>query len=264
MVTWLGVELAQLWFGLVVLCWVLFFVLEGFDFGVGALHRVLGRDEAGSSAVLRTIGPVWDGNEVWLVAAVGATFGAFPLWYAGMLSSLAVPMVGVLLLLAVRGVVLEFRAKQDTAAWRRNCSLALELSSIMVAALWGAILVVLVRGLALGPSGEVTGGGLSRTLAPLLHWQVGLGAVGGVITVVWQGAAFLRLRTEGGLRVRSTRLLQVIGPIVLVVVVVLAVLTGRALLGAAALTALAAVMGAGTTHDGRVFALSCLTWRSWW
>ncbi|UZJ26374.1 cytochrome d ubiquinol oxidase subunit II [Rhodococcus antarcticus] len=258
MVTWFGVDLAQLWFGLVVLCWVLFFVLEGFDFGVGALHRVLGRDEEGRSAVLRTIGPVWDGNEVWLVAAIGATFGAFPLWYAGMLSSLALPMVAILLLLALRGVALEFRAKQEGVVWRRRASLVLEISSVGVAAVWGAVLVVLVRGLPIGATGEVTGGGLGRTVEGLWHWQVGLGALGGVLAVLWQGASFLRLRTAGALRARAEHVLRVVGPAVAVALGLVAVSTGSTLLLAATLAAVGAVLAARTVHDGWGFACSCL------
>ena len=85
------------WFALVVLCWVLFFVLEGFDFGVGMLAALLGRDDHERGAAIRTIGPVWDGNEVWLVAAIGVTFAAFPDWYAALLSGLYLPLVAVLL-----------------------------------------------------------------------------------------------------------------------------------------------------------------------
>ena len=88
-----------LWFSLLVLCWVLFFVLEGFDFGVGILGPALGRDDHERGAIVRTVGPFWDGNEVWLVAAIGVTFAAFPDWYAALLSALYLPMVAILLLL---------------------------------------------------------------------------------------------------------------------------------------------------------------------
>ncbi len=97
-------DLITVWFGLTVLCWVMFFVLEGFDFGVGLLAPLLGRDEHERGAVIKTVGPFWDGNEVWLVAAVGVTFAAFPDWYAAMMSGLYLPMVLLLLLLAGRGV----------------------------------------------------------------------------------------------------------------------------------------------------------------
>ena len=251
---WGGVNLAALWFGLVLLCWVLFFVLEGFDFGVGALHRLLGHDEDERSAVLRTIGPMWDGNEVWLVAAIGATFGAFPLWYAGMLSSLALPMVAILLVLAFRGVALEFRGKQDGAGWRRRWSTVLEVSSLAVAALWGAVLAVLARGLPIGATGEVTGGGLLRTIDPMLHGDVALGAAAGVLLALWQGSAFLGLRTTGALRLRATRLLRRGGPVILAGVGGLAVLSMRPLLLAAALAVGLSVLAARAARDGWAFA----------
>ena len=109
-----------LWYSLVVLCWVLFFVLEGFDFGVGMLAPLLGRDDHQRGAAISTVGPFWDGNEVWLVAAIGVTFAAFPSWYAALLSALYLPVVALLLLLAIRGVALEFRGKADGVRWRRG------------------------------------------------------------------------------------------------------------------------------------------------
>ena len=120
-------DLATIWFALVVLCWVLFAVLEGFDFGVGVLAGVLGRDDHERGAAIRTVGPVWDGNEVWLVAAIGVTFAAFPTWYAALLSGLYLPLVGLLLALAARGVALEFRGKVDSVAWRRRADVVLGL-----------------------------------------------------------------------------------------------------------------------------------------
>lgn len=153
-------DLATLWFALVVLCWVVFFVLEGFDFGVGMLAPVLGRDEYQRGAALRTIGPFWDGNEVWLVAAIGVTFAAFPDWYAALLSGLYLPFVAILLALAVRGVALEFYGKRDDDGWRRRCGVALAASSAATAALFGAVFGAFAGGLPLGADGQVaaTGG----------------------------------------------------------------------------------------------------------
>ncbi|GAB1640304.1 cytochrome d ubiquinol oxidase subunit II [Krasilnikovia sp. MM14-A1259] len=193
------------WFALVVLCWMLFFVLEGFDFGVGLLAVFLGRDDHERAAAIRTIGPFWDGNEVWLVAAIGVTFAAFPDWYAALLSGLYLPMVGLLLLLAIRGVALEFRGKHDSTRWRRGCDTALAAGSAGIALLWGAILAVLVHGLALGPGREVTGTGLSRTLGPLLTPAAAGGAAAGLGAAVLLGATFLALRTTGPVRQRARR-----------------------------------------------------------
>ena len=130
---------------------MLFFVLEGFDFGVGMLAPLLGRDDHERGAAVRTIGPFWDGNEVWLVAAIGVTFAAFPDWYAALLSGLYLPMVLVLLALAVRGVALEFRGKDDereAGGAARHCR-SRPVSA--VAALgFGAVIGVMVSGLAIG------------------------------------------------------------------------------------------------------------------
>ncbi len=190
------------------LCWVLFAVLEGFDFGVGMLAGIVGRDEHERGAAIRTVGPVWDGNEVWLVAAIGVTFAAFPDWYAALLSGLYLPLVAVLLALAARGVALEFRGKVDTARWRRRCDVALGVSSLISAAGFGAVVAVATTGLALGAGGSVavgSGGELARSLAPLATGPAIVGALLGVLAALLQGATFLGLRTTGPVRVRARR-----------------------------------------------------------
>jgi cytochrome d ubiquinol oxidase subunit II len=190
------------WFAVVVLAWVSYFVLEGFDFGVGLLAPLLGRDDHERGAALRTIGPFWDGNEVWLVAAIGATFAAFPGWYAALLSGLYLPMAALLLLLAVRGVALEFRGKGDGLRWRRRCDLVLALSSGLIVLLWGALLAVFVRGLPMGPDASVSG----STVAPLLTPAAALGALAALLAATLLGATFLSLRTSGPVRRRARSL----------------------------------------------------------
>jgi cytochrome bd ubiquinol oxidase subunit II len=228
-------DLPTLWFALAVTCWVLFFVLEGFDFGVGVFAGALGRDDHERGAGVTTIGPVWDGNEVWLVAAVGVTFAAFPDWYAALMSGLYLPFVLILLALAARGVALEFRSKGGTARWRAACDAVLAGSSLLVAALWGAVLGVLATGLALGADGEVVGSGLGRSVAPLVSTPALLGAALGLGVALVQGATFLGLRTTGPLRARArvaalgalvpvAVLVAVVAPLGLVAVGVLAVL----------------------------------------
>ncbi|MBG0561269.1 cytochrome d ubiquinol oxidase subunit II [Actinoplanes aureus] len=193
----------EFWFAVLVLAWMLYFVLEGFDFGVGILGPFLGRSAHERGAIIRTVGPFWDGNEVWLVAAIGVTFAAFPDWYAALLSALYLPMVLVLLLLAVRGVALEFRGKHDSAAWRRRCDRLLSLSSAGIVLLWGAVLGILVDGLALGAGGEVTGTGLARSLGPLFTPAAGIGALAALLAAILLGATFLALRTTGPVRRRA-------------------------------------------------------------
>jgi cytochrome d ubiquinol oxidase subunit II len=236
-------DLAVLWFILVVLCWVLFAVAEGFDFGVGMLAGIVGRDEHERGAAVRTVGPVWDGNEVWLVAAIGVTFAAFPDWYAALLSGLYLPLVVVLLALAARGVALEFRGKVDTARWRRRCDVALGVSSLVCAAGFGATLGAATTGLALGPGGSVavgSGGELARSLAPLASWPAVAGALFGVLAALLQGAAFLGLRTTGPVRVRARRVAVATAGLTAVVV---AVLAGVAAPVAAPVALLAVVAG---------------------
>jgi cytochrome d ubiquinol oxidase subunit II len=208
------VDLISVWFALIVMCWTLFLVLEGFDFGVGMLGPLLGRDDHERGAVLRTVGPFWDGNEVWLVAAIGLTFAAFPGWYAAMLSGLYLPMVVLLLLLAGRGVALEFRGKHDGAAWRRRCDAAVAGCSAGVVMILGAVLSVFARGLALGADGEVTAtpgtsgllAGLDRSLRPVLGWPAAAGAGVALFAALLLGSTFLGLRTTGPVRRRARRL----------------------------------------------------------
>src|SRR5205814_8720956 len=129
--------LAQFWFILITVLWTGFFVLEGFDLGVGMLHGIVGRDEAGRRAVINTIGPLWDGNEVWLIVAGAAIFAAFPGWYATMFSGLYLAMVLLLAALIARGTSFEFRRKRDSAQWRRMWDGLLTGGSLLVPLLIG-------------------------------------------------------------------------------------------------------------------------------
>ncbi len=250
-------DLATLWFALVVLCWVLFAVGEGFDFGVGMLAAVLGRDEHERGAAIRTVGPVWDGNEVWLVAAVGVTFAAVPAWYAAMLSGLYLPLVVVLLALAARGVALEFRGKVDSVAWRRRCEVVLAGSSLVSAAGFGSVVALATTGLALGPGGAVAGSGVGRSLAPLVSWPALAGALLGVLAALLQGAAFLGLRTTGPVRVRARRVAVTTAGVTAVVVAVLAGVTAPVAVPVAVL-AVVAGLAAARRWEGLAFAAASL------
>ncbi|WP_306204361.1 cytochrome d ubiquinol oxidase subunit II [Actinoplanes sp. RD1] len=235
--------MVTLWFSLVVLCWVLFFVLEGFDFGVGILGPALGRDDHERGAIVRTVGPFWDGNEVWLVAAIGVTFAAFPDWYAAMLSALYLPMVAILLLLAVRGVALEFRGKGDGERYRRRADAALAASSAGIVLLWGAVLGILTHGLALGADGQVTGTGLGRTLGPLFSMPALVGALIAFLAALLLGSTFLALRTSGPVRARARTFAVRLAVAGAVALVALGLLTNhRLMLVAAALAAVVAVI----------------------
>jgi cytochrome d ubiquinol oxidase subunit II len=234
------------WFAVVVLAWVLFFVLEGFDFGVGLLGPLLGRDDHERGAAVQTIGPFWDGNEVWLVAAIGATFAAFPGWYAALLSGLYLPVVAMLLLLAVRGVALEFRGKGDGLRWRRRADVLLALSSGGVVAVWGAFLAAITRGLALRADGSVAGDGLGRSLSPVLSGPGLLGALAALFAAALLGATFLSLRTSGPLRGRARTLAGWLGTGGALTLAVTGFGTeSRPVLAAAALSLVAALLARG-------------------
>ena len=130
-------ELTTVWFILIAVLWIGYFTLEGFDFGVGMLLPVLGRSEKERRVLINTIGPVWDGNEVWLLVAGGATFAAFPEWYASMFSGFYLAMLLILVLLIVRGVAFEYRGKRADERWQRRWDACLFGGSLVPALLWG-------------------------------------------------------------------------------------------------------------------------------
>ncbi len=141
-------ELTTVWFGLIAVLWIGYFVLEGFDFGVGMLLPVLARDETERRVVINTIGPVWDGNEVWVLVAGGATFAAFPEWYATLFSGFYLPLLLILVALIVRGVAFEYRAKQRRATPGGPAgTCAIIVGSVLPAVLWGvAFANIVARG----------------------------------------------------------------------------------------------------------------------
>ena len=145
------------WFWLIAVLWSGYFLLEGFDFGVGILLPFLGRDEADRKTMLKTIGPVWDGNEVWLVVAAGATFAAFPAWYATMFSGFYLALLAILVLLIVRVVSFEWLEKSEDPRWRTTWRWANTAGSVGVPLLWGIALFSLVHGVPLSSSGGYSG-----------------------------------------------------------------------------------------------------------
>jgi cytochrome d ubiquinol oxidase subunit II len=188
-------ELTTVWFILIAVLWTGYFVLEGFDFGVGMLMPVLGRGEDGEvrkRVMLNTIGPVWDGNEVWLLTAGGATFAAFPHWYATMFSGLYLPLLIILVALIVRALGFDYRGKTDDPTWRKRWDYAIFFGSALPALLWGVALTNVVMGLPIDAAKEYTGN-LFTLLNPI-------GLIGGLTTValfLTHGAIFLALKTEG-------------------------------------------------------------------
>src|SRR3712207_150420 len=149
--------LAEFWFVLIAVLWIGYLVLEGFDFGVGMLLPALGRNDTERRVLINTIGPVWDGNEVWLIVAGGATFAAFPEWYATLFSGFYLPLLLILFGLIVRGVAFEYRSTRASVRWRAGWDLAIIVGSFLPALLWGVAFANIVRGVPIDADKQFTG-----------------------------------------------------------------------------------------------------------
>jgi cytochrome d ubiquinol oxidase subunit II len=191
-------DLETVWFCLIGVLWAGYFLLEGFDFGVGMLLPWLPKDERERSTMFESIGPVWDGNEVWLVVAGGATFAAFPAWYATMFSGFYLALLLILVLLIVRVVSFEWREKHDSARWRATWMWANTIGSTGAAFVWGVALANLVHGVPLDSSRHYAGDFLDL-FSPYTVFA-GLAIVG---IFAAHGATYLALRTSGDLQARA-------------------------------------------------------------
>ncbi|MFE2183908.1 cytochrome d ubiquinol oxidase subunit II [Streptomyces sp. NPDC059455] len=207
-------HLHDFWFLLIAFLWTGYFFLEGFDFGIGVLTKLLARDRTERRVLINTIGPVWDGNEVWLITAAGATFAAFPDWYATLFSGFYLPLLAILVCLILRGVAFEYRHKRPEDRWQRNWEHAIFWCSLLPAFLWGAIFANLVHGVPIGRDGNYVGG-LSDLITPYA-------LLGGVVTLVlftFHGAVFAALKTDGDIRTRARRYAARLGLATVVVAV---------------------------------------------
>jgi cytochrome d ubiquinol oxidase subunit II len=193
-------DLQILWFVLIAILWGGYFLLEGFDFGVGMLLPFLPRDEEQRAVMFESIGPVWDGNEVWLVIAGGATFAAFPTWYATMFSGFYIALLLVLVFLIVRVVSFEWREKSSNPRWRAAWAGANAGGSIGAALIWGVALADLVHGVPLNSSGDFSG-----DFGDLFSVYSVLGGLAVVLLFAFHGATYLTIRTTGDLCERSAR-----------------------------------------------------------
>ncbi|HLR75338.1 MAG TPA: cytochrome d ubiquinol oxidase subunit II [Virgibacillus sp.] len=206
-------SLNELWFILIAILFVGFFVLEGFDFGVGTVARFLGKNDLEKRVYIKTIGPFWDANEVWLITAGGAMFAAFPHWYATMFSGFYIPLVFMLLALIVRGVSFEFRGKVETDSWRNTWDWALFIGSLLPPILWGVVLANFMTGMPIDGNKEMVGGFLQ-----FLHPFALLSGVMFLFLCVVHGLQFITIRTTGHLQERARRLAKVLAPWTLVLV----------------------------------------------
>jgi cytochrome d ubiquinol oxidase subunit II len=191
-------DMQIVWFCLVAVFWGGYFLLEGFDFGVGMLLPFLPHDERERGAMFQTIGPVWDGNEVWLVVAGGVTFAAFPAWYATMFSGFYLALLLVLFFLIIRVVSFEWRDKSASPRWRAAWMWANAIGSAGIALVWGIALANLIHGVPLDSSGDYSG-----NLANLFSGYTVFAGVAFVLVFAFHGAAFLTLRTTGELCERA-------------------------------------------------------------
>jgi cytochrome bd ubiquinol oxidase subunit II len=212
--------MAEIWFWLLASMLAVYAVLDGFDFGVGILHFVLAKTPAERDTLLRSIGPVWDGNEVWLVAAGGTLFGAFPALYAAAFSGFYLPLMIVLWLLLFRALGIELRHQIDNPLWHQAWDVAFSGASALLALFFGAALGNLVRGLPLNERGEffeplwtdfrvgdVTG---------ILDWYTLLVGVTASLALTLHGALWLALKTEAELQARAKAVVRRLWPLLLV------------------------------------------------
>ncbi|HXA54569.1 MAG TPA: cytochrome d ubiquinol oxidase subunit II [Solirubrobacteraceae bacterium] len=207
-------HLHTLWFVILAILWVGFFVLEGFDFGVGALHALLGRSDTERRVAINTIGPWWDGNEVWLVVAGAGTFAAFPGWYATMFSALYLALLLVLVALMARGVAFELRGKSEDPRWRATWTWCLTLGSLLIPLLIGVGLGDLLNGLPIDSQHDFTGN-FFDLLTPYGLWT----GVTLVALCLLHGATFLKLRTTDHVRERARAAARPLGWVAIAMVV---------------------------------------------
>lgn len=194
-------DLNIVWFVLIGVLYTGYFILEGFDLGVGILHPFVAKTDTERRSVINTIGPHWDGNEVWLITAGGATFAAFPNWYATLFSGFYLPFLLMLVGLILRGVALEFRSKDENRLWRSFWDWAICLGSFIPALLWGVAFANFLRGIPIDASQNYTGG-FWNLLNPYALTVGVLSTIGFML----QGAIFLALKTENPIKERVQKL----------------------------------------------------------
>ena len=255
-------SLGDLWFVLIAVLWTGYFVLEGFDLGVGMLHRWVGRTEIDRRVAINSIGPVWDGNEVWLIVAGAGTFAAFPSWYATWFSAAYLALLLLLIALIARGVSFEWRSKVPVAAWRGVWSWTLTVGSALIPVLVGVALGDLLVGLPIDANEEYTGG-FFDLLTPYGVWL----GVTLLVLCLLHGAAFLGLKTDGDVRRRSRAVAVAVSWPAAVMVLVFSVWThGISEAGALAdvvlavpvIAVIAAALLARAGFEGRAFAATAV------
>ncbi|MFD5651572.1 cytochrome d ubiquinol oxidase subunit II [Streptomyces sp. NPDC127039] len=255
-------ELHDVWFVLIAVLWTGYFFLEGFDFGVGVLTKLLARNRAEKRVLINTIGPVWDGNEVWLLTAGGATFAAFPEWYATLFSGFYLPLLVILVCLIVRGVAFEYRVKRPEENWQRNWETAIFWTSLIPAFLWGVAFGNIVHGVEIDRDLEYVG-----SVWDLLNPYALLGGLVTLTLFTFHGTVFTALKTVGEIRERARTLALRVGLVTAVLALAFLLWTQADSGDAKSLVALvvavaalvAALMANQAEREGWSFALSGVT-----
>ncbi|MFF5252363.1 cytochrome d ubiquinol oxidase subunit II [Streptomyces leeuwenhoekii] len=255
-------ELHDVWFVLIAVLWTGYFFLEGFDFGVGVLTKLLARDRPEKRVLINTIGPVWDGNEVWLLTAAGATFAAFPEWYATLFSGFYLPLLVILLCLIVRGVAFEYRVKRPEENWQRNWETAIFWTSLIPAFLWGVAFGNIVRGVKIDRELEYVG-----SVWDLFNPYALLGGLVMLTLFTFHGTVFAALKTVGEIRERARALALRVGLVTAVLAVLFLLWTqidsgdGKSLVALVVAVAalVVALMANQAGREGWSFALSGVT-----
>ena len=207
-------DLQAIWFFLWGLLWAVFFMTDGFDFGVGTLYPFLGKTDEDKQTMIAAIGPLWDGNEVWLISAGGVTFAAFPLVYSVMFSTLYSALMLILFTLILRGVSFEFRNKVDDPRWKRLWDTCIFIGSLGPALLFGVAFANIFQGIPFDGQGIYHG-----TLLTLLNPYGLLGGVLFVLLFLEHGALWLGIKTGDALQARATRFAAAVWPLLVVVAV---------------------------------------------
>ena len=259
--------LNSLWFIFIGILYAGFFVLEGFDFGVGILLPFLGKNDLQRRTIINTIGPHWDGNEVWLITAGGATFAAFPEWYATLFSGFYLPLFLILIGLIVRGVAFEFRSKDDHPLWRSFWDWCLCLGSIIPTILFPVAFSNLVRGIPIDANMQYVGGFfyLLNPFALLASFAV-------TLLIIMHGASFLSLKTTGEIEQKARALVRWLWLLVVLMLLIFLITSVivtdvRERLSVFSIgfpvVALAAILSAGyflrKGQFGRFFVMTCIT-----
>jgi cytochrome d ubiquinol oxidase subunit II len=213
-------DLNILWFILITVLFVGFFFLEGFDFGVGILLPFLGRNDSERRLIINTIGPVWDGNEVWLITAGGAMFAAFPNWYATLFSGFYLALFLVLSAIIIRGVAFEFRSSDSGLRWRNTWDWMIFLGSFLSALLWGVAMTNIVKGVPIDAKMQYVG-----TFFTLLNPYAIVGGLTTLLVFMLHGALYLNLKTTGEMTERASNCAEKIALVAIPVVLLFAGLT---------------------------------------